>query len=165
MGTEAFKAELDHEVDYIFDNLSNSIQNHERVYHNDSNIKARIRQILIFLRSKDYLYDVPMIAKYRKFDYQGGQILQEHHVQMIANLDVEYGKFRGQMQQIIDFLTKLLRVLDSNSEGDLEIQNERQLIVAHLRNLEKCKSFGELQEYQPLVQFYKQFYKIELEQA
>ncbi len=77
--------------------------------------------------------------------------MQEHHVQMIANLDVEYGKFRGQMQQIIDFLTKLLRVLDSNSEGDLEIQNERQLIVAHLRNLEKCKSFGELQEYQPLV--------------
>lgn len=35
----------------------------------------RIKQILIFLRSKEYLYDVPMIAKYRKFDYQGGQIL------------------------------------------------------------------------------------------
>lgn len=40
---------------------------------------------------------------------------------MIANLDVEYGKFRGQMQQIMDFFTKLLRVLDSNSDGDLEL--------------------------------------------
>jgi hypothetical protein len=40
---------------------------------------------------------------------------------MIANLDVEYGKFRSQMQQIMDFLTKLLRILDSNSDGDLEL--------------------------------------------
>ena len=121
MGTEAFKAELDHEIDYIFDNLTHSIENNQRVYQDDLNIKGRIKQILIFLRSKDYLYDVPMIAKYRKFDYQGGQILQEHHVQMIANLDVEFGKFRGQMQQIMDFLTKLLRILDANSDGDIEL--------------------------------------------
>ena len=126
MGTEAFKAELDQEVDYIFDNLSHSIENNQRVYQDDLNIKGRIKQILIFLRSKDYLYDVPMIAKYRKFDYQGGQILQELHVQMIANLDVEFGKFRAQMQQIMDFLTKLLRILDSISDGDMELQNERQ---------------------------------------
>jgi hypothetical protein len=45
---------------------------------------------------------------------------------MIANLDVEFGKFRAQMQQIMDFLTKLLRILDSISDGDMELQNERQ---------------------------------------
>lgn len=69
MGAEAFKAELDHEVDYIYDNLAFSIENKQRIFQDDLNIKARIKQIIIFLRSKEYYYDVPMIAKYRKFDY------------------------------------------------------------------------------------------------
>ena len=71
--------------------------------------------------------------------------MQEHHVQMIANLDVEYGKFRSQMQQIMDFLTKLLRVLDLNSDGaTLEFQNERQQIISHMKELERCKTFSDL---------------------
>jgi len=62
MGSEAFKAELDHEVDYIFENIFRVIENNARVFQDDINVKQRIKQILIFLRSKDYLYDVPMIA-------------------------------------------------------------------------------------------------------
>jgi hypothetical protein len=38
------------------------IENNARVFQDDINVKQRIKQILIFLRSKDYLYDVPMIA-------------------------------------------------------------------------------------------------------
>ena len=43
MGTEALKAELDHEIDYIFDNLTHSIENNQRVYQDDLNIKGRIK--------------------------------------------------------------------------------------------------------------------------
>jgi len=35
--------------------------------------------------------DIPMIAKYRKYEYIGG--LEESDVWAIFNLDLEYGKF------------------------------------------------------------------------
>jgi hypothetical protein len=34
-----------------------------------------------------------------------------------------------------------------------------------MKDLERCKTFSDLQSFQPLVQFFKQFYKSELEQA
>ena len=83
---------------------------------------------------------------------------------MIANLDVEYGKFRAQLQQVVDFFTKLIAVINANEEISLEDQHERDVILTHLRELQrKCKSFSDLQTYQPIVQFYKQYYKSELE--
>lgn len=49
-----------------------------------------------------------MISKYRLYEFKVGTILQEKHIQVIANLDVEYGKFRAQLQQVVDFFNKLI---------------------------------------------------------
>jgi hypothetical protein len=80
MGTEAFREELDHEVDYIFDNLEPLLKDKPNYYNEDSVIKSKIKQILVFLRSKRYVYDVPMIAKYRNYEYNGNNTLQEEHI-------------------------------------------------------------------------------------
>lgn len=37
---------------------------------------------------------------------------------MIANLDVEYGKFRAQLQQVVDFFNKLLSVLHDYTDNN-----------------------------------------------
>jgi hypothetical protein len=71
-------------------------------------IKSKIKVILVYLRSQRYVYDVPMISKYRQYEYKVGNFLQEKHIQVIANLDVEYGKFRAQLQQVVDFFNKLI---------------------------------------------------------
>ena len=80
MGTEAFRAELDHEVDYIFDNLEPLLKDKPSYYQEDALIKSKIKQILIFLRGQRNVYDVPMIAKYRNYEYNCGNTLQEEHV-------------------------------------------------------------------------------------
>lgn len=42
MGTEAFRAEIDQEVDYILDNLMFHIENNPRVFQDEQNVKQRI---------------------------------------------------------------------------------------------------------------------------
>lgn len=59
----------------------------------------------------------------------------------------------------------MLRILDQLAPGDEEMQHERQVLLNHLKQLDKQKTFSQLQSYQPLVQFYKQFFKSELEYA
>ena len=54
--------------------------------------KAKIIKVLNMLRSK--LYDVPMIAHYRKHEYSNE--LDEEAIWIIYNLDQEYGKFQRQ---------------------------------------------------------------------
>ena len=51
--------------------------------------KAKIIKVLQMLRVK--LYDVPMIAHYRKHEYSDE--LDEDSIWIIFNLDQEYGKF------------------------------------------------------------------------
>ena len=51
--------------------------------------KAKIIKVLQMLRCK--LYDVPMIAHYRKHEYSDE--LDEESIWIIFNLDQEYGKF------------------------------------------------------------------------
>lgn len=54
----------------------------------------------------EYL-DVPMITKYRKFEYT--KELDETDVWHIFNLDIEYGKYKQQKQQITNFIKKVMQ--------------------------------------------------------
>lgn len=53
------------------------------------------------------LLDIPMICKYRKFEY--AVELDEDAVWHIFNLDQEYGKFQKNKAQVNDFLLKVLK--------------------------------------------------------
>jgi hypothetical protein len=57
-------------------------------------VKEKIHEILKLMRSEESYNDVPMVAKYCKYEYEAGEILQERHIYMIHNLDIEYGKFK-----------------------------------------------------------------------
>ena len=65
--------------------------------------KIRIFKVLSLFRKK--LYDVPMVAKYRKYEY--AEELDEEAIWIIFNLDQEFGKFQRHKKQISDFLQKI----------------------------------------------------------
>ena len=65
--------------------------------------KVRIFKVLSLIRKK--CYDVPMVAKYRKYEY--AEELDEDAIWIIFNLDQEFGKFQRHKKQIKDFLQKI----------------------------------------------------------
>lgn len=67
------------------------LRNEQDFFTYEDAVKEKIARILNFMR-REYL-DVPMIERYRKFDY--GPTLNEEHVWLVASLDQEYGKFRA----------------------------------------------------------------------
>jgi len=52
--------------------------------------------------------DVPLIAKYRKYNYANE--LDEQDVWLVFNLDIDYGKFKHQLSQTKDFLRKIAQI-------------------------------------------------------
>ena len=95
--------EINTEAEWIFDRLTTytslEIEQEtgrvETVYKysmllRKKDAKAKIIKVLQMLRSK--LYDVPMIAYYRKHEYSDE--LDEDSIWIIYNLDQEYGKFQ-----------------------------------------------------------------------
>lgn len=158
---KAFEQDLQMEVDFIFNQITMTeerMQLQQNFLHHEIEVKKRIHQILLFIRSQKYYYDVPMIAKYRKHDYQGTQqhLLNQEHVWKVYNLDQEYGKFKVQFTQTRDFLANLIFAIP-------EEDDQRPAVIFQLQELQKCKNLSELQAYQPLVQFYKHYFKRELE--
>jgi hypothetical protein len=72
------------------------------------------------MRSQKFYFDVPMITKYRKHDYQGGQnqnqYFAEEHVWKVYNLDQEYGKFKSLFMQTRDFMFNLIEAIPDVDE-------------------------------------------------
>ena len=96
------ESEISEEAEWILDrltnytslNISNEGDNIEPEYKysmllRKKDAKLKIYKVLGMLRSK--LYDVPMIAHYRKYEYSDE--LDEDSIWIIYNLDQEYGKF------------------------------------------------------------------------
>ena len=97
--------EINMEAEWIFDRLTTHMSldvdhetgNVEPKYNyamllRKKDAKAKIIKVLQMLRIK--LYDVPMIAHYRKHEYSDE--LDEDSIWIIYNLDQEYGKFQRQ---------------------------------------------------------------------
>ena len=85
---------LDRLTNYTSLNISNEGDTIEAEYKysmllRKKDAKLKIIKVLGMLRSK--LYDVPMIAHYRKYEYSDE--LDEDSIWIIYNLDQEYGKF------------------------------------------------------------------------
>lgn len=66
----------------------------------------KIKTVLNMIR-KDYL-DIPMIAKYRKYEYL--YELNEDDIWQIFNLELEYGKFQQKKKQMLAFLEKVSQI-------------------------------------------------------
>lgn len=64
--SEDIERDFNRETEFIFNRLVD-ITKREALLQYEDTVKKKIRKIITYLR-KDYL-DVPMIAKYRKYDY------------------------------------------------------------------------------------------------
>jgi len=113
------ETEINEEAEWILDRLTNytslNISNEGDTIEPEykysmllrkKDAKLKIYKVLGMLRSK--LYDVPMIAHYRKYEYSDE--LDEDSIWIIYNLDQEYGKFQRQKKQISDFLKKITMI-------------------------------------------------------
>jgi hypothetical protein len=60
------------EIEFIFNQLVEKRSQQDAFHHHETEIKSRIHQILLFIRSQKFYFDIPMITQYRKHDYQGG---------------------------------------------------------------------------------------------
>lgn len=96
----------------------------------------------------DQKLDVPMIVKYRKFEYASE--LDEKAVWAIFNLDQEYGKLMKHKAQIAEFLAKVVTL-----NRDLKIY-EDQLLYAKTRS--------DINNFNALIRFLKSYYHKELVQ-
>jgi hypothetical protein len=87
-----FKGSIDediqHETEFIFNRMLD-ITNSETLLSNEDSAKKKISLVLRMMRV-EYL-DIPMIAKYRKYQYM--KEINEEDIWIIYNLDLEYGKF------------------------------------------------------------------------
>lgn len=81
--------------------------------------------------------DVPMICKYRKYEYEPE--LDEEVVWLIYTFDQEYGKFQRAKQQVTDFLLKLHKT--------------EPRIKSHLDELSYASSLSELSNFEALIRF------------
>ena len=88
-----------------------------------------------------------MIIKYRKYLYHPE--LSESDVWLIFNLDIEYGKFIANKQQIWKFLQKVATFNDEAKQYEEE--------------LKKARDQYELNFFSPLISFFKSYYQEELE--
>lgn len=92
---ESFQTDLALSVDYIFDRMAKLTQTEQLMLNQERLIKDKIHTIIKLMRSSETYNDVPMVAKYCKYEYEAGNILHERHVYMVHKLDIEYGKFRA----------------------------------------------------------------------
>ena len=100
--------ELHEEAEWVLDRLTSysTMQSSDRADQESTlkysrllrqkDAKVRIFKVLSLIRKK--LYDVPMVAKYRKYEY--AEELDEEAIWIIFNLDQEFGKFQRHKKQI-----------------------------------------------------------------
>jgi len=82
---------LQQEADWVFERLLEDPKKRDLII-NGAMAKKKIFKVLRMFRTE--FYDIPMITKYRKFEYT--KDLEEEDVWIIFNLDLEYGKFNQQ---------------------------------------------------------------------
>lgn len=106
--------------------------------------KLKIIKVLQMLRCK--LYDVPMIAHYRKHEYSDE--LDEASIWIIYNLDQEYGKFQRQKQQISEFLNKITQI--------------NPMMKLYEEELRFSKNKSELNNFNSLITYLSSYYQEQL---
>lgn len=148
-----FEDDISFETEFIYERLI-KIRNNQIYLQYEKDVKDKINKILTLLR-KDY-YDVPMIVRYRKFDYS--KFLSEDDIWLILHLDQEYGKFHNAQKQIKEFFLQLFKHI--SSEEDLKERSD--MLRYQIGELDKCKNSQDLMSYGPLVQFLKQFFAKEV---
>lgn len=109
--------------------------------------KQKIYKVLSLLRKK--LYDVPMIAKYRKYEY--ADELDEEAIWIIYGLDQEYGKFQRIKKQISDFLIKVSKIEPAAKQ--------------FLDELSYAKTMSDLNNFNSLITFLCSYYSDKLEKG
>lgn len=82
--------------------------------------------------------------------------LSADDVWRIFNLDQEYGKFTQQKNQVMQFFKNLQAIQESNQVAEL---------ANFILHLDYVKSKRELKNYECLIEFYKSYYKDEIEKA
>jgi hypothetical protein len=100
---------------------------------NAKDIREKVCKVLKMIRSDHY--DVPMICKYRKYEY--AIELDEDAVWHIYNLDQEYGRFVKSKSQVEDFLKKLIK-FDHK-------------VISYIDELQYAKSQSELNNFNALI--------------
>jgi len=91
--------ELQKEAIWIFQRLVQD-KNKEEFTNNTDAIQNKIQRVLHLIRVEHL--DVPMVATYRKYEYQ--KDLTDEDVWTIFDLDLEYGKYTQEKNQIQRFL-------------------------------------------------------------
>lgn len=104
--------ELAEETKWIFERLEKEkIRNFDKPHE----VQEKIQLVLECFRIQKY--DIPMIMKHRKSHYR--PVLEENDVQLIFNLDIEFGKFKLKKEQILSFLRKI-----QNFENEVMVYEE-----------------------------------------
>ena len=145
------KKEIDDEATWIFDNHINSLSASRDMIlvQKIQDIKAKIQQVLEYIRRMNY--DIPYITRYKMHDLSPE--LEPRDVRFIFNIDIEYGKFQIQKTQCEQFFNKLEELLDSRE-------------LNHYKNhISYAVSQRDLNDMQPLIDFYKSFYQPELDKV
>lgn len=145
------KKEIDDEATWIFDNHIDSLSASRDMIlvQKIQDIKMKIGKVLEYIRCMNY--DVPYITRYKMHDLSPE--LEPKDVWFIFNIDIEYGKFQIQKTQCEQFFNKLEELLDSRE-------------LNHYKNhISYAVSQRDLNDMQPLIDFYKSFYQPELDKV
>ena len=144
--------ELHEEAEWVLDRLTSysTMQSSDRVDQESTlkysrllrqkDAKVRIFKVLSLIRKK--LYDVPMVAKYRKYEY--AEELDEDAIWIIFNLDQEFGKFQRHKKQIFDFLTKITQL--------------NPLMKVYEDELAYAKNQSELNNFNSLINYLRSYF-------
>ena len=144
--------ELHEEAEWVLDRLTSyqTMQSSDRADQESTykysrllrqkDAKVRIFKVLSLIRKK--LYDVPMVAKYRKYEY--AEELDEDAIWIIFNLDQEFGKFQRHKKQISDFLSKITQL--------------QPLMKVYEDELAYAKNQSELNNFNSLINYLRSYF-------
>lgn len=141
--------EIETESEWIFNIIIDSLeQSKEQSFASKiQEVKKKICKVLKFFRCESL--DIPFITKYRQ-----NELIPEltaNDVWKIFNLDIEYGKFQVQKKQCDEFFGKL-----AEFGNDIQMKHYQNQIFY-------TKNQRDLNDFQPLMNFYKAYYQKELE--
>ena len=80
--------------------------------------------------------------------------LESRHVWRIFELDIEYGKFQVQKKQCEDFFSKIAEIASEQNQKYIEHYKNQIFYINNVRDLN---------DFAPLMNFYKSYYQKELE--
>lgn len=128
-------------------------------------VLGAIRKILSHIREANL--DVPFVAMNRSHDFLS-EGLTQRDVWTIFNLDQEYAKYRAQYITLRDSLQRILKAVREHSTSPQPVFVKQLEILARYHkaleeSIQESQSLEFLKNYQPIIMFLKNFYKVELD--